>query len=80
MNLLYIKWGSMIGNSWIWECLLLEGVPLHAENSSGVGPRAVLEDRSRANESALAPVLFSKELGVQPYSVSSRAEGYHTSK
>jgi hypothetical protein len=35
MNLLYIKWGSMIGNSWIWECLLLEGVPLHSENSSG---------------------------------------------
>ena len=51
MNLLYIKWGSTIGNSWIWECLLIEGVPLHAENSSGVGPRAVLEDRMRANES-----------------------------
>ena len=33
-NLLYIKWGSTMGISWIWECLLLEGIPLHAENSS----------------------------------------------
>ena len=65
MNLLYIKWGSTIGISWIWECLLLEDIPLHTENSSGSRTAAVLEDQSRANESALAPVLVSKELGVQ---------------
>ena len=29
-ELLYIKWGSTMGISWIWECLLLEGIPLHA--------------------------------------------------
>ena len=43
--------------------------PARRRIARGVGPRAVLEeDRSRANESALAPVRVSKELGVQPSS------------